>query len=128
MLDIARTVKEVGGVLDSLFTSDEEREKAKIAMREIEQRIPLAQAEINKQEATNRSVFVAGWRPFIGWMCGIGIGYDILIRPISNGIISMTTITGQFPGIDTAELFTLLAGLLGLGGLRTYEKFKGVSK
>jgi hypothetical protein len=128
MIDVPGAIKEVGSVLDSLFTSDDERAKAKIALREIEQRIPLAQAEINKQEASNRSVFVAGWRPFIGWICGFGAMYDFILRPIANGLLPLLKISTSMPGPDTAALMSLLFGMLGLGGLRTFEKLKGVSK
>lgn len=128
MFDIAGIVKEAGAIFDNLFTSDEERAKAQIALKELEQRLPLAQLAVNTQEAQHRSIFVAGWRPFIGWICGIGLLYDFLLRPLTNGFLTIFKIQGAMPGLDTAALISLLLGMLGLGGLRTYEKFKGITK
>lgn len=75
------------------------------------------QIDINKIEASSISVFIAGWRPFIGWACGCGFVYQLLIQPIAEGFIS-----GIFPVLDMHTLMALLGAILGLGGYRTYEK------
>lgn len=89
----------------------------------------LAQVEVNKEEAKSRSVFVAGWRPFIGWTCGVALAYHFVLAPI---IIFGTTVFGvqipELPVFDMDSLMTVLLGMLGLGGLRTYEKSKGLTK
>ncbi len=76
--------------------------------------------ELNKAEAQHRSIFVAGWRPFIGWVCGFAFAYHYVVFPI---IVTMYPDT-VFPELETNELFTVLMGMLGMGGLRTYEKLK----
>lgn len=79
------------------------------------------QLDINKQEAANTNWFVAGWRPYIGWICGTGLGYQFLVYPILIAFIPTIV------QLDMGTLLTLLLGMLGLGGLRTFEKTKGVA-
>ena len=79
-------------LIDDLFTSDEEKEKLDIAKQQIINSLQMAQIETNRQESSHRTIFVAGWRPFIGWVCGIGLCYDFLIRTLVNGILSISHI------------------------------------
>ena len=79
--------------------------------------------EVNAAEAQHRSIFVAGWRPFIGWICGLAFAFHYIALPL---ILTYTDHTP--PAFDTNSLFTVLMGMLGLGGLRTYEKLKDKSK
>lgn len=88
----------------------------------------LGQMEINKVEASSASLFVAGWRPAVGWTGALGYGYEFLCRPIANGIAIACGLPPIFPGIETEALTSLLFGLLGLGSLRTVEKVKGVAR
>lgn len=87
------------------------------------------QLEINKQEAKHGSIFVAGWRPFIGWVCGSALVWNFILRPIVSWVAFLNgyDMVG-IPELDTAELTTILLGMLGLGGLRTYEKRLGVAR
>jgi len=89
----------------------------------------IAQVEVNKAEAQHRSIFVAGWRPFVGWVCGLALAYHFVLAPI---ILFATAIAGieipELPSFDMETLTTVLLGMLGLGGLRSFEKYKGVSK
>lgn len=82
------------------------------------------QNEVNKIEAQHRSIFVAGWRPFIGWVCGLALLYNFILRDLiawlSPGVMP--------PALQMEHLLTVLMGMLGLGGLRTYEKLKDKSK
>jgi hypothetical protein len=78
------------------------------------------QSEINKMEAQHRSVFVAGWRPFIGWICGLALAYNFIIRDV----IAWVSPDIMPPAIQMDQLITILLGMLGLGGLRTFEKVK----
>ena len=91
--------------------------------------IALAQIEVNKAEAASGSLFKGGWRPFIGWTCGVAFMYHFVLQPL---IIFAVSLTGaeipELPEFDMATLLTVLGGLLGLGTLRTYEKSKGISK
>jgi hypothetical protein len=80
-----------------------------------------AQIEVNKVEAAHKSLFVAGWRPAIGWICGLALLYSTIISPILG-------IWFTVPVVDTSLLTTVLMGMLGLGAMRTFEKTKGVSR
>lgn len=81
----------------------------------------IAQAEINKVEAASGSLFVAGWRPFVGWVSGVGLATQAIVLPV------IAQFTGVTVDIDTQLLVLTLGGMLGIGGMRTYEKVKGVS-
>jgi len=85
------------------------------------------QLDINKVEAASTSVFVSGWRPFVGWVCGLGLGYVAIVEPIARFIATMVGYTGNFPVIDTTITMQVLMGMLGMGGLRTLDKIKGVA-
>ena len=79
------------------------------------------QLEINKIEAAHKSLFVAGWRPFIGWICGLGLAYNVIISQVLS-------IWFAVPEVDSNLLMPVMTGLLGLGAMRSYEKTKGVSR
>jgi hypothetical protein len=82
------------------------------------------QSEINKMEAQHRNIFVAGWRPFIGWICGAALLYNFIIRDL----IAWVSPDVMPPAIQMDQLITILLGMLGLGGLRTFEKIKDKTK
>ena len=126
---ISEPVEAIGNVLDKLFTSKDE----KLSHEEVRMRLmmqpDLAQVELNKVEAQHRSMFVAGWRPFIGWVCGYALLYNFIIRDIVSWIIRVYwPLTESPPELAMTHLMTVLMGMLGLGGMRTYEKLKGVTK
>ena len=79
------------------------------------------QTKINEIEAGHRTVFVAGWRPFIGWVCGVALAYNFVIRDL---FIWITKTTDAPPALQMEHLMTVFLGMLGLGGLRTFEKIK----
>ena len=113
----------------------EDKEKKAAAEREIKAKltdslaqIDLAQLGINKIEAGHRSVFVSGWRPFIGWTCGVALAYTYVLQPILVFILAQSGYLVQLPQMDLSVMMPVLLGMLGLGGLRSFEKFKGVSK
>ena len=89
----------------------------------------LAQMAINKEEASSGSLFKGGWRPCIGWICGIAFGYHFVLQPV---IVFIVVLIGmdipELPSFDMSTLLTVLGGMLGIGGLRTYEKQKGLTK
>jgi hypothetical protein len=91
--------------------------------------LQLSQLEINKVEAGSTSLFVSGWRPAIGWVCGVSLLYAALVEPIARFVATVLfTYTGLFPIINTELTLQILLGLLGLAGMRSFEKSKGVTK
>ncbi len=125
---VGGAIDAVGNVLDRLFASDDERLSREEALTRLAQALHLAQIELNKIEAAHPSVFVAGWRPFIGWVCGIAfawhfIGYDFFVwLTLAAGLPAPPILAG------TEELISVVVSLLGLGLLRTVEKSRGVTK
>ena len=90
--------------------------------------VVMAQIEVNKAEAQHKSVFVAGWRPFIGWTCGVALAYNFILRPIGMSVAFYLGVDlSDAPELDITELLTILGGMLGLGTLRSFEKSKGVA-
>jgi hypothetical protein len=118
-------------LIERLFPDPAQAAEAKLKLVELQQNGDLAaiagQMDINKVEASNASVFVSGWRPFVGWVCGFGLGYVAIIEPIARFVATMTGYTGAFPAIDTTLTMQVLIGMLGLGGLRSLDKFNGVA-
>lgn len=123
----------VGEVLDRVVPDTEAKEKAK---REIEANlianansINLAQIDVNKTEAQHRSVWVSGWRPAIGWSCSLGIAWLFIGHPIATwGAMLAGYSDMAMPTIPTDILLELTFAMLGMAGLRTFEKLKGITK
>lgn len=120
---VAAPITAIGNVLDKLFTSDDERLDKQALLTKLAQQPNLAQVELNKVEAQHRSTFVAGWRPFIGWVCGVGLTFMFLINPILQWITSKPG-----PALPEDIVLELVLALLGLGALRTVEKMNGRAK
>ena len=129
--DIAEGIGTLVKDIRSAITGEPSPEKiAEINMKlvELENLGMQAQSRINEVEAANTNVFVSGWRPFIGWICGFGLGTKFIFIPIGVWVCSLLDIKPIVPVIETGELMTLILGMLGLGGLRTFEKFTGSNK
>ena len=122
------TLKTVGTVIDDLHFSGEEKEKLKLQMKEIDAKLKEKQLDINKVEAGHRSIFVSGWRPFLGWISGLSIGYVYLFQPLLDMILQMFGVEVNWVVLDLGQLMPLILGMLGLGGLRSFEKAKGLTK
>lgn len=90
--------------------------------------IAQAQNEVNKTEAAHKSLFVAGWRPAIGWICGLGMFSNYILIPVANFSLVLYGSEITVPSLDISDMMPVLLGMLGLGTLRTYEKTKGVSR
>ena len=91
----------------------------------------MAQIEVNKVEAASSSLFVAGWRPFVGWSCGSAYAYTFVVQPFLLFMLTAAQVpinTAQLPVLDMGELGVVLFGMLGLGAMRSYEKVKGNGK
>jgi hypothetical protein len=123
----------ISGLLDKFIEDKDQKaalahEIATMSERHA-QEIALAQIEVNKAEAASGSVFKGGWRPFIGWVCGAAFAYHFVLQPVIVFVVVTAGVTvPPLPEFDMNSLLTVLGGLLGLGSLRTFEKYKGVSK
>jgi hypothetical protein len=130
---------EIGkGIIDKLFPDPQAAAAAKVELFRMQQNGELAalaaetdlakgQLAVNAAEASSGNMFVAGWRPAIGWICAAGLGYEFLLSPLLPWVAAL--IVGhpiaELPDLPTETLMTLLFGMLGLGSLRTVEKIKG---
>ena len=118
-----------GSVLDNLFTSDEEREEAKRLMAKVQDKPYQDQRDTNKIEAAHRSVWVAGWRPAIGWVCAASLASYYIPQFVLGSIIWVKAcwIAGKLTAypLQIEGVMGLVSSLLGLGTLRTIEKFGG---
>ena len=93
------------------------------------QELAKGQSEINKAEAAHKSMFVAGWRPFVGWTCGVALAWHFVGQPIAIFVITFVGVdTPPLPVFEMESLLTVLLGMLGLGGLRSWEKTKQVAR
>tara|TARA_R110002020_G_scaffold147663_5_gene323188 strand:+ start:250 stop:621 length:372 start_codon:yes stop_codon:yes gene_type:complete len=114
----------IAGIIDKVadnvdrFTLDKE-EKAQLIAE-----INKAQLEVNKVEAGHTSMFVAGWRPFVGWTCGIALCYHFVLQPFLIFVLYSSGYQVDLPVFDMTTLTTILLGMLGLGGMRSFEKVK----
>ncbi len=88
------------------------------------QELAKGQLEINKAEAQHKSIFVAGWRPFVGWTCGVALCYHFVLQPFLVFLLYSFGYQVDFPVVDMTTLTTILLGMLGLGGMRSFEKVK----
>lgn len=140
---IAALIPVVGKVLDKVFPDPKAAAAAKLKMLELQQegelaeldadvKLAVGQIEVNKQEAQHSSIFVAGWRPFTGWVCGIALLYTFILFPFVGFIAVVAGVDKAtmdlVPEIETGQLMTVLLGMLGLGGMRSYEKRNNVAQ
>jgi len=129
-----------GKIIDKLFPDPQKAQEAKIELFKLQQSGELAQlaAEtdlakgqlaVNVEEAKSTKLFVAGWRPFVGWVGGIGLAYAAIIEPVARFVASVGfSYTGSFPVLDTTITMQILFGLLGLGAMRSFDKKQALVK
>lgn len=113
-------------ILDKAFPDANERLQAEAAVNAQVAGLVSGQLEINKIEAASPSMFVAGWRPAVGWTCVSGLGYQVILRPVIQSTIMFWYPQYAMVQLEIETLMTLLFGMLGLGAYRTYEKTIGV--
>jgi len=131
-LDPVSALLDIGGkVMDRLWPDPAQAAAAKLELFKLQQSGELQQIaqqlDVNKAEASNPNVFVSGWRPFIGWVCGLGFGVQFVFGPLAEWGSSLYGHPVKFPPMDIGTMMPLLLGMLGLGGLRTAEKIQGVA-
>ncbi len=117
----------VASLLDKAIPDKDQRERLAHEIATMAEKhsheVAKAQIEVNKQEAAHKSLFVAGWRPFTGWTCSLALALNFLAFPLLNLLPSITAVS-----IDMSTMMPVLLGMLGLGGLRSYEKRNGVAR
>jgi hypothetical protein len=129
MLGIAETVIGVAGkVLDKFVEDKDLKTKLSHELKSQIVSLDLAQAQANIEQAKHPSIFVAGARPSIMWICAFGLGWQFVFQPIFIWVIAITGSTLSIPIIPTEGLMTLTLSLLGLGSMRSFEKFKGIHR
>jgi hypothetical protein len=127
-----------GSLLDKIFPDKAAADAAKLKVMELAQAGQLAQLdadlkmatgqmEVNKVEAASSSLFVAGWRPAVGWICAASFGFKFIGGPMLVFIAGYMGHQITLPEMDYSEMSTILMGMLGIGALRTVEKVKGVA-
>ena len=123
----------VTGILDKVIEDKDQKAKLAHELATMADRLSheqqLAQIEVNKAEAASGSLFKGGWRPFIGWVCGVAFCYHFVVQPVIIFVVAVAGVTiPDLPEFQMNTLLTVLGGMLGIGGLRTYEKQKGLTK
>ena len=141
LIGIGSILEGVGKIAGDLVTTDKERNELELEGRKldleqarIDQATDLAQVDVNKIEAASSNLFVSGWRPAVGWVGVLGLAYQFLGYPLmqwawafGQGVDLIPQELSAPSDLDVEQLMTLLAGLLGFGGMRSFEKHKGVA-
>jgi hypothetical protein len=115
-------------ILDKFVPDPAAKAEAEAALRATFLQWDTAQTEVNKVEAASGDKFASRWRPFIGWTCGAAFAWHFVLAPVANFFVVRAGDPAINIAFDMNTLLTVLMGLLGLGGLRTYEKIRGVGK
>ena len=134
LLNISSIIDSVGKVAGDLITTDKEKMQLEIENRKLDQAIDMAQIQVNKEEAKSSSLFVSGWRPAVGWIGAAALAYQFLLYPILGWawkwLQAMNYVPAEMsppPLLDAEQLWVMLSGILGIAGMRTFEKQKGVA-
>jgi hypothetical protein len=134
LLNISSIIDSVGKVAGDLITTDKERMQLEIENRKLDQAIDVQQIEVNKIEAASSNFFVSGWRPAVGWIGASALAYQFLAYPLLGWAWKWLQALGYVPAemnppplLDAEQLWVMLSGILGIAGMRTFEKQKGVA-
>lgn len=129
---IDKLIGPVTGLLDKFIEDKDQKARLAHDLATLSERhaqeLAQAQIEVNKAEAQNPNWFVSSWRPACGWVCVLGMTGNYMVIPFTNFLMALLEINVRVPLIDTSTMMPVLMGMLGLGGLRTYEKQKGVHR
>jgi len=117
----------IGGAIDRFVETPDEKRAAELLKVKMAQNAAKWQVEVNKIEAGHRSLFVAGWRPMIGWICALSLGWGWILRPIVQSVLIMVGKTVELPAIEVQEAIGLATVLLGVAGIRSYDKKQGIT-
>ncbi len=127
-------ISPITGIVEELVVDKDKRNEIKLKIEELADKADeryhqelIAQTEVNKIEAAHASIFVAGWRPFIGWTSGVGLAYSFVLAPFIEFVARANGYTQEMPMPDAAHLLTLVTAMLGVGAMRSYDKSKGTA-
>ena len=127
-------ISPITGIVEELVVDKDKRNEIKLKIEELADKADeryhqelIAQTEVNKIEAAHASIFVAGWRPFIGWTGGVGLAYSFVLAPFIEFVARANGYTQEMPMPDAAHLLTLVTAMLGVGAMRSYDKTKGTA-
>ena len=118
----------ISKVVDELHTSEEEKLDKKILMQRLQQKLAEKQLDVNAKEASHRSVFVAGWRPAIGWCGALALFFAFILSPCIEWYAKFSGMYIVPPAIETGPLLAIVTSMLGVAGMRSFEKAKGIAK
>ena len=125
-------INPIAGLLDKFI---EDKDQSNVLAHQIAtmaerhaQELANGQLEVNKVEAAHKNMFVAGWRPAVGWICAIGMAGNFILIPMANFALALSESEVSIPLISLSEMMPVLMGMLGLGAMRTVEKAKGVQR
>ena len=130
LLGVGEIAQAVGGIVNKFLPDKSQEEKdaltRELAQLQFDQAVIQSQTDTNKAEAGNAAVFVAGWRPFVGWVCGAAFAWTFVIGPMVSYLANLLGATVELPALDLSQLSPVLMGMLGLGAMRTVEKVNGI--
>lgn len=122
---VEKVIPDPQAAADAKLRVMELAQKGELAVLDAEMKLALGQLEVNKAEATT-DMFRGGWRPAVGWICVVGLAYQFILQPVLPWVVALFGAqVPPLPAIDDESLMVLLTGMLGLGGLRTFERVKG---
>jgi len=125
-------VQPIASLLDKFIPDADERNRLAHEISTMAERhaheLAKAQIAVNKEEAKSSSMFVAGWRPAVGWICATGMGFNFICVPLGGFICAAAGVDISFTPLDLSEMMPVLMGMLGLGAMRSFEKTKGVAR
>jgi len=114
-------------IIDKFIPDPQAKIAAEAALRDALLSVDKAQMQVNAAEAASPSLFVAGWRPAVGWCCTIAMAWSYIVQPVAVFTLAQFDALVTLPTLDLSTMMPVLLGMLGMGGLRTYEKTKGVA-
>tara|TARA_B110000503_G_scaffold11940_2_gene16113 strand:+ start:1049 stop:1453 length:405 start_codon:yes stop_codon:yes gene_type:complete len=129
---IASLIAPISSLLDKFIEDKDQKNALAHAISTMAERhsqeLAKGQLEVNKVEAAHNNMFVAGWRPAVGWICAMGMAGNFILIPMANFVLALAESTVSIPLIALSEMMPVLLGMLGLGAMRTVEKAKGVQR
>ena len=129
---ISTLIGPVSGLLDKFIEDKDQKNAIAFELSTMAERhaqeLAKAQIAVNQKEAAHKSLFVAGWRPAVGWVCVLGMASNFMVIPLANFALALAESTVVVPILDLTQMMPVRMGMLGLGAMRTFENAKGVQR